>query len=89
MRCIPGASHKVFGPLVRSAGIKIEFLDLLSVMALAIVIALAVGAAPKPGLRKEPLVQFALFAQEYFGFKDVDLAGEGFRYFAFELFFPQ
>ena len=45
-------------------------------MALAIVVALAVGSAAQAGFGKQALVDFALFAQRDFGFEDVDFAAK-------------
>ena len=50
-------------------------------MPLAVVVALAVGAAAQARLGEKPLVDLALLAQGDFGFEDVDFARQSFRHF--------
>ena len=78
----------VLGPLVSVAGGIGDFLDFLAVVALAVVIALAVGAAAKARFGEQALVDLALLAQRDFGFEDVDLARQIFRHLSGELLFP-
>ena len=54
----------------------VQFLGTDSVVAMAVVVALAVGAAAQPGFGKDFFVQLALLAQLDFGFKNVDFFGE-------------
>ena len=74
MRCMPGASHIVFGPFVRSPGGIGHLLNFLSVVPLAVVVALAVGSAAQARFGEEALVELALLSQGDFRLEDVDLA---------------
>ncbi len=61
---------------------------LLAVVAMAVVVALPVGAATQPRLGKHFFVNLALLAQADFGFKLVDFAAERLGKLALEAFFP-
>ena len=64
-------------------------LDLLSVMALAVVIALAIGASAQTRFGKDALIHLALLAQCDFGFEGIDLACQHFRHLICEFVFPK
>jgi hypothetical protein len=68
-RRVPGGG----GPFGQVARRILNLARLDAVVALAVVIALAVHAAPQPRLRKQLLVELALFAQLDLGIEDVDL----------------
>src|SRR5438874_1081456 len=74
-----------FGQIARR---EIELLDLLPIVTLAIVVALAVGPATKTRFSKQALFELALFAQRDLGFEDVDLASESIGHLPVEFFFP-
>jgi hypothetical protein len=65
-----------------------ELPALRAVIALAIVVALAVGAAAQPGLGKHLFVDLALLAQLDLGLELVDFAADGFGQLAFEARLP-
>ena len=88
MRCIPGASHRVCGPLVKAPGGVSEFLHFLAIVPLAVVITLPVDTAAQASLRNQTLVQFPLFPQLQLLFVILDFVGQRFRHLAGELFFP-
>ena len=75
MRIIPGASHKVSGPLIDVGG-ELELLHAFAVVALAVVVALAIDAAAQPGLGENFFVDLALLAQLHLLLEDIDLAAE-------------
>src|SRR6185436_4171621 len=54
-------------------------LRLLAVVALPVVVALAIGAAPQPRLREQLLLDLAALPQLDLRLEDVDLAAPGFR----------
>ena len=54
----------------------LEALLCLAVVPQAVVVALPVGAAPKPGLSEDPFLHPALLAKFDLGFEDIDLLGE-------------
>ena len=58
-------------------------------MALAVVVALAVGAAAQARFGKQALVDLALLAQGDFGLEDVNFARQILRHLAGEFFGPQ
>ena len=66
-----------------------DLLHLLTIVPLAVVIALAVGAPAKAGFGKKALIQLALFSQRDLRFKHVNFTPQGFRYLSPELFFPK
>ncbi len=79
MRCMPGASHMVIGPLVKSPEGYAICCTFLAVVALAIVIALPIGAAAQAGFGEQALVNLALLAQCDVGFEAVNLRAPGLR----------
>ena len=83
-----GVPHSVgtFGEVARR---KIQLLDFLSIVALAVVVALAIGSTAQAGLSKKTFVELALFAQGDLCLEDVDLAGEILGHLSVEFFFPK
>ena len=75
-----------FGEVARR---KIELLNFVTVVALTIVVALAVGAAAQARLGEEPLFQLALLTEHEFGLEYVHLALQMLRHLPIEFFFPQ
>ncbi len=73
--------HRVgtFGQLAGWIG---NVLDFGAVVALAVVVTLAVGAAPQARFGEKALVYLALFPQGDFGFENVDFASQMFRHLA-------
>ena len=59
-----------------------------AVGALAVVIALAVGAAAEPGFGENAVFDFALFLERDLVFEDVEFGGEVFRNAIAQLGFP-
>jgi len=59
-----------------------------AVIAMAVVVTLTIGAAAQPCLRKDFLIQLALFSKLDFGFKNVDFVGQLRIDAVCELFFP-
>ena len=78
----------VSGPLVRSPGGISDLLNCLAVVPLAVVVALAVGAAAQARFGEEALVELALFAQGDFRLEDVDFARQLLRHLPGELLLP-
>src|SRR5260370_368503 len=78
--------HRAIGQLSRRIG---DFLHLLPVVSLAVVVTLPISAPAQPGLGEKTLIQLALFSQDDLGFEHVNLAGQSFRHFSRELFFPK
>ncbi len=76
MRCMPGASHSVSGPLVSVARRVGERPRAAAVVPLAVVVALPVGAPPQPGLDEEAGIDAAAPHQFELGLVLVDLAFE-------------
>jgi hypothetical protein len=79
IRCLPGASHSVpqrLRPLGELARREIDGALLDAVVAPAVVVALAVGAAAQARLREHLLVELALLAQLDLRLEDLDLARE-------------
>jgi hypothetical protein len=63
MRCMPGASHMVLGPLVSvPEGYSISWTD-FAIVPLAVVVALAVSAAAQARFGEQALFELALLAQ--------------------------
>ncbi len=88
MRIMPGASHAVTGPLVRSPHGNVSGLRLLAVVALTVVVALAVDCRAQARLGEQLLFDLALLAQLDLGLEDVDLSAQSSRMLAVEAFFP-
>ena len=60
----------------------------LAVGPLAVVVALAVGAAPQPGFGENAVFDFALFLERDLVFEDVELGGQMVRDTLAQLGFP-
>ena len=89
MRCIPGASHIVWGPFVRSPGGIGDLLNFFAVVPLTVVVPLAVDSSAKPRFGEQALLELALLAQRDFRLEDVDFTGQSLRHFSGQLFLPQ
>jgi len=75
--------------LSQIAGRKIQLLDLLSVIALPVVVALTISAAAQASLGEQAFLKLALLAQSDFGFEDINLARQMLRQLTVERFFPE
>ena len=77
------------GALSQVAGGIGNFLKFLAVVALAVVIALAVGAPAKACFGEQAFLDLALLAQRDFGFENVNFARQMLRHLASKFFGPQ
>ena len=83
-RSVPGRVRALGVPLR-----KIQLLRPRAVEALAVVVALTVGAAAQAGLGEDDFVELVLLAQPDLSLEDIDLAPQVFRDAAPERFLPR